>query len=289
MEYEKIVRDKFSELFESNKKIESLFKKLKTGTADYREANEFSLIVGEILSDTFGEVFKEYGEKINVVDMADEVVSQMLRQNYKLSSLMCDVVQGNLNRAGGIGVKPIAPEFDVLRAEGIVEKIKEIGTVEGIKVTLSEDVINFSQSVADEWVRTNAEFQKSLGLGSKVVRIWSGSRPSHDSRGTDWCESLAGVYNYTDGEVPANVWKRHKGCKCIVSYYPNGSTKGSLTALAKGEKDTAGVLWNTGRFTSYSRDAILRRRREQFGRDEARKILNEEWKGGRNGQAERHF
>ena len=289
MEYERIVRDKFSKLFEENEDVERLFKKLKTGTADYKEANEFSLVVGEILAETFDSVFKEYGENIVVSDLADEVVAQMLKQNYRLSSLVCDVVQGNLNRAGGIGVIPISPNFDKSRAEGIVEKIKEIGTVEGIQTTLSEDVINFSQSVADDWVRTNAEFQRSLGLGSKVVRIWSGSRPSHDSRGTDWCESLAGVYNYTDGEVPPNVWKRHKGCKCIVAYYPNGSTKGSLTALAKGEKDTAGVLWNTGKVTSYSRDAILRRRREQLGKDEARKILNEEWKGGRNGNAERHF
>ena len=59
MEYERIVRDKFSKLFEENEDVERLFKKLKTGTADYKEANEFSLVVGEILSETFDSVFKE--------------------------------------------------------------------------------------------------------------------------------------------------------------------------------------------------------------------------------------
>ena len=60
-------------------------------------------------------------------------------------------------------------------------------------------------------------------------------------------------------------------------------------ALAKGEKDTDQVLWNTGEVFSNSRSSVLRRRRQMYGKEEARKILNEEWKGGLNGNAERHF
>ena len=85
------------------------------------------------------------------------------------------------------------------------------------------------------------------------------------------------------------MFARHTGCSCTVMYYPNGSVKGKITALAKGEKDTDKVLWNTGEVFSNSRNAELRRRRQMYGKEEARKILNEEWRGGRNGQAERHF
>lgn len=289
MEYEKIIRDKFSELFEKNKEVERIFRNLKTGRVDYIEASKFAEAIGDILAETFGSTLDEYGESLDVVAMAEEVVERMLEQNFRLSSLVCDVVQGNLNASAGLGINPVAPSFDKERAANLVEKVREVGTVESARVFLTEDVSTYTQSIVDEWVKTNAEFQNSLGISAKVVRIWSGKRPSHDTRGTDWCEKLAGVYNYGDKSFRSSVFKRHRGCRCIVSYYPEGSTKGSLTALAKGEKDTAGVLWNTGKVTSYTREAVLRRRREQYGKEEARKILNEEWKGGRNGQAERHF
>ena len=85
------------------------------------------------------------------------------------------------------------------------------------------------------------------------------------------------------------VFQRHEGCRCTVSYYPQGTDKGTITAITKGERDTNKVLWNTGKVYSYSRKAQLRRRREQLGKAEARRILNEEWRGGYNGNAERHF
>ena len=39
----------------------------------------------------------------------------------------------------------------------------------------------------------------------------------------DWCRSLAGTYSYPN--VPPDVYKRHRNCRCTVDYYPTGKGK----------------------------------------------------------------
>lgn len=290
---QKDVRDEFSKLFENDKDIEAIFKKLKTGKATYSEAQLFAEKIGELLRQSF-ETKLTYlipGTELDVDLVAEEIVEKMLTQNFKLSALVCDVVQDNLNKAAGLGINPKAPKLNESRIAGISTLVKEATDQEKLKAALGENIVNYSQACVDEWVSENASFQARLGMDPVIVRKWSGSRPSHDTKGTDWCEELAGVYHYKDGKLdgPSAVFARHKGCRCTVEYFPEGSTTGKITALQKGEKDTNKVLWNTGKVTSYSRDAVLRRRRQEFGKEEARKILNEEWKGGLNGNAERHF
>lgn len=284
---EKLVRDKFSELFEKDKSIEATYRKIKRGTATYEDAHKFSLAIGELLESTLSDMIDRLPEGADLMEIANSIVEKALTQNYRLSSLVCETVQDELNSMARIGLKAIEPGIDKGRIQTIKEAFIEAQTPEAMKVALGEDVKTFTLAVVDDWVKANADFQKQSGLEPIIARKWSGRFSSHDTKHTDWCKDLEGVWEY--GDHPSRVFARHQGCTCTVMYYPNKEARGRITALSKGEKDTDQVLWNTGEVFSNSRNAVLKRRRQMYGKEEARKILNEEWKGGFNGNAERHF
>lgn len=281
---ERTVRKRFTELFEKDKTIESVFKKVRTGRATYADASLFSKEIGTILADVFKKI--DFA-KVDVNDLVENIIGNALNQNIALSNLVCESVQSTLNEAAGIGMNPVKPKLNESKIKGIQNLVAEAEDAHEIEVALNEPVITNAMSNVDDWVKTNADFQAEAGLDPIIVRTWSGSYPSHDTKHTDWCESLAGTWEY--GDEPRDVYRRHEGCRCVVQYFPNKKAKGQITALAKGEKDTEQVLWNTGKFTSTKRRAVLEQRRKIYGKDEARKILNEEWRGGLNGNAERHF
>lgn len=284
---EKLLRENLSRLFEENGDVEAVYKKIRRGVATYEDAHKFSLALGEMLRSSLEKAIDNLPEGFDYAEIADTVVRKSLDQNYRLTSLVCEAVQEELNSMSNLGLKAVRPALNTSKVDAITEAVAEATTPDSAKVAVGENVITFSQSVVDDWVKANAEFQKDAGLEPILVRKWSGSYGSHDTKRTDWCRELEGVWPY--GEQPRRAFARHEGCRCTVMYYPDKYSEGRITALAKGQKDTDGVLWNTGAVFSNSRQAVLRRRRQQYGREEARKILNEEWKGGRNGQAERHF
>lgn len=281
---EQTVRRRFTELFEKDKTIESIYKKLRMGRATYADAGVFAQEVGTILADVFKGV--DYTD-VDLLDLAFNVVGNALNQNIALTDLVCESVQSTLNEAAGIGMNPVKPFHDPTRVTGIQKLVAEAEDPNALFVILNEPVITNAMSNVDSWVETNADFQGKAGLDPIIVRKWSGSYPSHDTKHTDWCEKLAGEWEY--GDEPYNVYRRHEGCRCTVEYFPNKKAKGRITALSKGEKDTTGILERTGNFTSTKRRAVLEQRRKIYGKEEARRILNEEWKGGMNGNAERHF
>ena len=65
-------------------------------------------------------------------------------------------------------------------------------------------------------VRVNAETHHKLGLKPKIIRRTSGSCCA-------WCDALAGVYAYP--EVPRDVYRRHRYCRCTVEYAPDGKRR----------------------------------------------------------------
>lgn len=284
-ELETEVRRRFSELFEKNKTVEGIYKKIKQGIATYDDASLFSQEVGGILADVFKGIDLS---KVDLNDLAYNVVWNAANQNISLSNLVCESVQSALNESAGIGLNPVIPKLDARKIEGISDLVYNSTDEEALKVVLNEPLITNVMQNVDDWVQTNADFQYESGLKPIIVRTWSGSRPSHDTKHTDWCESLAGTYDYSS-RMDKDVFKRHEGCRCKIEYFPNKKAKGRIAALSKGEKDVNQSLYNTGKYTSTRRKSVLEQRRKIYGREEARKILNAEWKDGFNGNAERHF
>ena len=206
---EKIKND-FNLSFNDNKKIEKLSQLLFDNKATYKEANDLALEVGEILKKVFGDNLTEdlFEDGILNEDIANMIIRPNMMKNYDIVSTYSTDVQQLLNRQSDIGLKAMKPPVNKDRIDGIVKKLAE-KEFSGTKWLLAEPIINFTQSVVDQVIKYNAELQYNAGLNPKIVRKEFGSC-------CDWCRKLVGEYDYPD--VPDDVYKRHRYCRCTVEY-----------------------------------------------------------------------
>ena len=123
-------------------------------------------------------------------------------------------VQRNLNQQAGLGLRPVEPEFDVSRAYDLAEKYVSYEKWNDARWTLEEPVENFMQSVPDDSIRRNADFQWRSGMSPKIIR-------RAEPGACKWCRALAGTYDYAQvRETGSDVYRRHENCRCVVEYDP---------------------------------------------------------------------
>ena len=119
-------------------------------------------------------------------NIADRVLNDTLGRNYKLISDYSADVQTSLNKSSGLRIKGVKPPKNQDRINGLIEKVQE-KTYEETKWVLQEPIINFSQSIVDDTIKTNVDFHNKLGLRPKIVRKMNG-------KCCDWCKEVEGVY-----------------------------------------------------------------------------------------------
>lgn len=222
----KKIQDDFRKKIDSSKTIRKLYEKVKRGSATYKEANEFAIEVGEILAGSF---------KINIssaslpdgrmyFNIANRIIRETLQNNYELISDISMKVQEALNKTAGIGIKPIKPKLNEDKVKGIVDIVSGKENYDDIAYMLGDPIVNFSQSVVNDTVRENADFQYQAGLSPKIRRTSTG-------KCCEWCDKLAGVYDYEDVSNSGNdVFRRHERCRCLVEYEPgNGKRQNVYT------------------------------------------------------------
>lgn len=256
------LNEKIIDAFNRNELISSSYEKLKKGVATYEDANRFAGELGKICKSV-------YGAELTPDDI-DEIVlaytRKLIRANVGITNDFCELVQGTLNELGDVGLNPVIPAIDNGRIDGIIENATGIVSQEQIETMLGANIIDLLQSCVDEFVRQNAEFQNEIGMSPIVKRTWVGTYGTHDTRRTDYCHLLAGVFEY--GEQPNKFFERHKGCRCVVEYYPNKKAKGRVTSLEFGSYDANNELWNTSPAT------IERRRKKSVARSNAKKKIS---------------
>ena len=208
----KIQKD-FQTMFDKSEIISKLYAKVRDGTATYQEANVFSVEVGNILSKAYdknlsSEVLPEGKMFYNI---AQRIITPTMENNYDLISAVTKEVQQSLNSKAGIGIKPMVPELNRDRINGIINRISGEDIFDKVKWILGEPVVNFSQSIVDDSIRVNAEFHGKAGMKPKIVRKMAGNC-------CEWCKAVVGKYYYPD--VPRDVYRRHQRCRCTVDYVP---------------------------------------------------------------------
>lgn len=208
------IEKEFDEKTFSSSKLKKTLKALQDNKATYLDANEFAIEVGEILSDVLSTNIT-----VNILpdgkmyyNIADRIINPTMSKNYNLISDFTVDIQTELNHQAGLRIKGQKAKLNQSRIDGIIERLAGAESFEDIKWILGEPMVNFSQSVVDDTVRTNAEFQAKAGVRAKIIR-----KP--DSKPCKWCRALVGEYNYQD--APADVYKRHENCKCTVEYKPD--------------------------------------------------------------------
>lgn len=149
-------------------------------------------------------------------NIVKRIIGPSLQYNYDLVGDYARDVQTLLNEQAGLSIKGIKPEINQDRIAGIINKISNYETFDQGKWLLDEPVVNFSQSVVDDTVKANADFQYKAGLRPKIIRTEAGNC-------CDWCKGLGGVYDYPN--VPQDVYRRHRFCRCMVDYHPGDGKK----------------------------------------------------------------
>lgn len=215
---EKIQRD-FT--IESNKNIK--LKKIKAlieeGKATYMDANEYAVEIGEILSRIFSKHIKSdvLPEGKMYYNIAERILNEALGNNHKLISSVTAEIQEILNQSIGIGIKGIEAPLNQARVDSIINRVANEEIFDDVAWILQEPVVNFSQSVVDDVIKTNVHFHGESGLNPTVVRTVSGHDPC------DWCLAMSGIYKYPN--VPEGVYGRHDRCRCVVEYNPADSRR----------------------------------------------------------------
>lgn len=241
MDEEKL-RQQLIEAIGSDKRIGEHIARLDSGFGTYEDVNDIAMFIGDKIADEL------------IASYSPEALEAYLREGHSLIALFAEVAQKNLNDAAHVGLKPMLTKPPNARIKALAEELSAVAPD-----LLSDELANAIPpemlSMVDAIVKYNADFQAKAGLQPIIVRTWSGSYPSHDTKHTDWCRELAGEYKY--GSEPSRVYARHKGCRCKVEYFPDARARGRITALSKGEVDRDGVLWNT------RADTLERRLRKQ--------------------------
>lgn len=205
------LRTSFDTKYSVDSRIRNLIKKMESGRGTYVDANKYAIRCGQLLSQTFGvridvDILPDGTMFYNI---ADRTVRPMLEQNYRLVADYCDSIQKSMNQTAGLGLNPVRPAVNNSRIQGLVDLVSS-GPFEDVKKYLGEPVINFTQSVVDDAIESNAGFQYRAGLRPKIIR--------HAEYGAcPWCVDLEGEYDYPCD--PA-VYQRHENCRCITEYQP---------------------------------------------------------------------
>ena len=212
------LRRAFSEKFNNNKKIDKILSTIREGEPTYSEVNDLSIVVGDILAEVFGENLSAdiLPDGRMYYNIAKRTVEPMMINNYDIVTDNAVIVQEILNKNSGMGIKAQVPPLNQSRIDGIIDRLDEEEFFDNIKWILDEPIKNFTQSIVDDAIEKNTEFHSGLGLKPSVTRIVRGDC-------CDWCREVAGTYHYPD--IPDDVYRRHRFCRCTVEYDPGDGKK----------------------------------------------------------------
>ena len=111
---------------------------------------------------------------------------------------------------------------------------------------------NISRGMHDDFVESSCRSMRKAGAKAVIVRKEIGSC-------CDWCRSLAGTYDYSAGQYPDDIFRRHENCRCIVTV---SNEKGHYTDV-----------WSKREYDSERE--LIRGRIEDIQHEEARTAVRE--------------
>ena len=209
----KEVQERFERDFGKSEIVSNAFAALKAKKATYRTANEFAIEVGEILSKALGVSLS--AEKLPdgkmYYNIAQRLLTDVLGRSHEVVSSYASDVQKNLNDEAKISLEVQVPELNQDRITGIVNRFSSEENFEDVIWLLGEPIVNFTQSIIDDSIRKNAEFQHQFGLQPEIIR-------KSYFHCCEWCQEVQGSYKYP--RVPKDVYRRHQHCRCTVDYDP---------------------------------------------------------------------
>lgn len=210
----------FYQGMEGSRRAKNIAGKIAQGKATYADAysyaRENSRILRNSIQENISDALTEDGRLFR--EAADVVIRQPMKQSGKRVIETAAEIQQQLNEEAGIGIRAIEPELNEDQIDGIITGICNAESYDAEANTLYSQIENFLEGTVDDCVHDNADFQYRAGLNPKIERRAAG-------KCCEWCDRLAGTYDYEDVRNRGNdVFRRHKNCHCVVSYIPGGKS-----------------------------------------------------------------
>lgn len=215
------ITDTYSREAAKNQKIKDILAKIEKGEADYEDLLSYAKELGSCLETAFRVNVSEdvLPDGKMYYNIAERLINPVVKQNYILISKRCEEVQTALNKKAKLGLKGIRPAYNQEKTDSIIDYISSADTYSQREKSFLQSLSTNAKSVVDDSVRENAEFHYKSGLSPKIIRRTNGTS-------CKWCQSLAGVYDYSAvKDTGNNVFRRHANCDCAVSYDPGNGAK----------------------------------------------------------------
>lgn len=213
--YESITKD-FKNYTMKDRRIASISKRIRDGTATQRDAHDYAERLGENLSRSL--VTNLTPERLPdgrlYYNIAKRTVVPSLENNYELTNDVASEIQAALDLKAGIGLNSAKADFPNERIQGLIDKMTADGiTFENVIIWLQEPIINNTEAFFDDFIKENAKVRHDVGLKTTLTRSVSNGC-------CKWCEALAGVYDYNDmpDDIADNIYRRHEFCRCTVTF-----------------------------------------------------------------------
>ena len=203
------IRNEFYQTIVDDKQAQRYYQRIKEGRATYETGNRLAWRIGEDL----GKVLRRHAPLMDINEWdIEDLIPKSLGLNQRLVTDACRQIQERMNKDAGLGIKYQEPAFDNNRAFGIVEELRNNPQFTNIEKSFYDQLVNFTQNVVDESIRTNADTLFRAGVRSFVIR-------TVEAKCCDWCEEVAGTYDYDEVRGKGHdVWRRHENCRCTIDY-----------------------------------------------------------------------
>lgn len=201
------LKKEFLSKYKANKKIPKLLE-----TKNHANAYLYAQEVGDILAEVFDSKLSAsiLPDGKMYFNIAERILNETLGNNHKLVTEYAVELQTALNKEAGIGLKPKTNKVNQDRIDGLVNRLSTEDNFDEVKWILKDPVANFSRSVMDDFIMTNADFHAKAGLKPKLTRYVN-------SEHCEWCDKIAGTYDYPVDRI---IYARHENCDCVVEYHP---------------------------------------------------------------------
>lgn len=198
----------FREAVDKDKEVQKILQRVSDGDHSYANMTKLAKRVGTDL----GRVLKAY-EPVDGIGMDDfiEILPKSLGLDHQIITNACQQVQENKNKEIGLNLKYQEPKFNMNRVRDLATELRNNPEFNNINKTFYDQLVNFSESIVDDSIRENAKLLYQSGVRTLVVR-------QAEAGCCEWCQEVAGTYDYRDAPTGADVWRRHLNCDCIIDF-----------------------------------------------------------------------
>lgn len=222
--------------------LADIAERIAKGAAVLADGHELAVVRGELLSETLQSIITPSAlpDGRMYFNIANRTVRPMLTETYTAINEAAARIQRALDEQDGIGLSPVRPEFAESRVAGLVNKLSDDGVATEVALKfLGEPIVNCSEAFFDDYIQVNAAARTRAGMTVRIVRTLGPAevRPYRTKNNRmrlyrvpcAYCQSLAGVHEFTTLSEGAYLFARHEACRCIISYTNAKNPSASIT------------------------------------------------------------